>query len=147
MSTEQSKKSDSTENVTESSMSTLTSPNDMSESEIKSFVEHMKQPPLTDEETKEAAKELIDDDFTRNYNKYDRLYSDPSIGGQDVCLVSFIPSKDSKPDVHGIYGMVKVRGSYGNDNDARERAEFLLKNVDSRHKIYQTYVGRPFPTY
>ena len=126
-------------------MSTLSSPNDVKEEDIQPFLDSMHQPPLSDEQAKEAVKDLNDTEFISKYNKNDRLYTDPGIGNQDVCLVSFIPSKDAKPDIHGIYGMMKVRGSYGNDQDAQDRAEFLLKNVDSTHKIYHAFVGKPFP--
>jgi len=60
-------------------------------------------------------------------------------------LVSFIPSKDARPDSDGVYGMVKVRGSYHTLEETNERAEFLINNIDSYHKIYHAYVGRPFP--
>ena len=31
------------------------------------------------------------------------------------------------------------------EQEADQRAEFLIRNVDSYHQIYHTYVGRPFP--
>ena len=36
-------------------------------------------------------------------------------------------------------------GNCCNSIEADQRAEFLIRNVDSYHKIYHTYVGRPFP--
>jgi hypothetical protein len=75
----------------------------------------------------------------------DKYYADPNIYGQNICLVSFIPSSDAKPDKDGIYGMMKVRGVYATDEEANERAEFIIRNVDSYHEIFHANVGRPFP--
>ena len=130
---------------TETPLSSLTSANDVNEEDIPKFVEGMKDPELTEEETQEAVKDLVDDIIVKKYRTSDRLYADPSIQGQDMCLVSFIPSQDAKPDKHGIFGMMKVRGAYPNQQQAQERCEYLIKKVDSRHKIFMTYTGRPFP--
>ena len=45
----------------------------------------------------------------------------------------------------GIYGMVKVRGSYSTLEKCDKRSEFIIKNIDSVHKIYYAGVGKPFP--
>ena len=39
----------------------------------------------------------------------DKYYADPNQYGQNIALVSFIPSKDAKPDKDNIYGMMKVK--------------------------------------
>lgn len=75
----------------------------------------------------------------------DKYYADPKIYGQNICLVSFIPSSGASPDKDGIYGMMKVRGVYATDEEANERAEFIIRNVDSYHEIFHANVGRPFP--
>lgn len=75
----------------------------------------------------------------------DRYYADPVQMNQLIGLVSFVPSKEAIPDKDGIYGMMKVRGVYATDREANERAEFLIRNVDSFHDIYHVHVGRPFP--
>jgi hypothetical protein len=41
--------------------------------------------------------------------------------------------------------MMKVRGVYATEDEANERAEFIIRNVDSYHEIYHCHVGRPFP--
>jgi len=41
--------------------------------------------------------------------------------------------------------MMKVRGVYATDEEANERAEFIIRNVDSYHEIFHANVGRPFP--
>jgi hypothetical protein len=41
--------------------------------------------------------------------------------------------------------MMKVRGVFATEEEANERAEFLIRNVDSYHDVYHAYVGRPFP--
>lgn len=79
------------------------------------------------------------------FTQVEKYYADPTIYGQNICLVSFIPSRGAKPDKDNIYGMMKVRGVFGSEQEANDRAEYLIKNVDSYHEIYHTYVGRPFP--
>ena len=79
------------------------------------------------------------------YLQVDRYYADPPQMNQKISLVSFVPSKEARPDKDGIFGMMKVRGVYATEREANERAEFLIRNVDSFHDIYHSYVGRPFP--
>ncbi len=75
----------------------------------------------------------------------DRYYADPPQHNQTIALVSFVPSSGAKPDKDNIYGMMKVRGVYATDNEANERADFIIRNVDSYHEIFHCNVGRPFP--
>tara|TARA_B100001248_G_C27328146_1_gene430065 strand:+ start:98 stop:943 length:846 start_codon:yes stop_codon:yes gene_type:complete len=75
----------------------------------------------------------------------DRYYADPNQHGQNICLVSFIPSTGATPDKDNIYGMMKVRGVYATEEEANERADFIIRNVDSYHEIFHCKVGRPFP--
>ena len=130
---------------TETTLSTLTSVNDVKEEDVPKFIEGTKDPELNEDETREAVKDLVDEIIVKKYRTSDRLYTDPSIQGQEYSLISFMPSKDAKPDKFGIFGMMKVRGTYPNQQQAQERCEYLIKKVDSRHKIFMTYTGRPFP--
>ena len=98
--------------------------------------------PLTDQETGEALK-VLSKNIT--FTQTDRYYADPMLPNQKIVLVSFIPSSGARPDRDNIYGMMKVRGVFGTEEEANERAEFLIRNVDSYHDIYHAYVGRPFP--
>ena len=79
------------------------------------------------------------------YLQVDRYYADPNQHGQNICLVSFIPSTGATPDKDNIYGMMKVRGVYATEEEANERADFIIRNVDSYHEIFHCKVGRPFP--
>jgi hypothetical protein len=80
-----------------------------------------------------------------SFAQVDRYYADPAQINQRIALVSFTPSKGATPDKDNIYGMMKVRGVYATEEEANERAEWLIKNVDSYHEIYHAFVGRPFP--
>ena len=102
-------------------------------------------PSLNNNETIEALKELNDYSFIRKFPSVDRTYSDPPVSMQNLSLFSFIPAKGSKPNEKGIYGFAKIRGSYQTEMEASQRAEFLIRNVDSYHKVYTVYTGRPFP--
>ena len=102
-------------------------------------------PSLNNEQTDEAMKELSVNDFVEKYPKTERAFADPSIAGQTYQLVSFVPSSGATPDDDGVYGMIKSRGAYNTVEEANDRAEFLIRNVDSYHKIYTAWVGKPFP--
>ena len=120
---------------------TLTAPNDRDSEHQFNFNE----PVLTDEQTIIATKDLVNRQALDIYPKTERAFCDPTIDDQEYCLVSFIPSVEAKPDEKGIYGMVKVRGSYGSLEKCDKRSEFIIKNIDSVHKIYYAGVGKPFP--
>lgn len=79
------------------------------------------------------------------FTQVEKYYADPVIYGQHIALVSFVPAKGAKPDKDNIYGMMKVRGVFASEQEANDRAEFIIKNVDSYNEIFHTYVGRPFP--
>jgi len=98
--------------------------------------------PLSETETL-AGMVQLNKDLT--FLKVDRRYADPEIQNQKIVLVSFVPSKTAKPDKDGFFGMMKVRGVFATEEEANERAEWLIRNTDSLHDIYHTFVGRPFP--
>ena len=102
-------------------------------------------PSLSNEETNEAMNDLHQTDYVKKYPQAERAFADPSISGQTYQLVSFVPSKGATPDKDGIYGMIKCRGAYPSEEEANDRAEFLIRNVDSYHKIFTAWVGKPFP--
>jgi len=95
------------------------------------------------EDEVQEAKSVLQKDI--RFTQVEQHFADPPQFGQMICLVSFIPSKGAKPDKDNIYGMMKVRGIYATEDEANERAEFLIRNVDSYHEIYHCHVGRPFP--
>ena len=101
--------------------------------------------PLTDEQTASAMAELNNTAFVEKFPRVDKTYADPPINLQTYGLVSFVPAKGATPNEHGIYGFAKLRGNFSTESEADQRAEFLIRNVDSYHQIYHTYVGRPFP--
>lgn len=100
---------------------------------------------LTEPEVREAVKELHVTTFTDKFPKFEKFYADPAMANQTYALVSFMPSQGATPDKDGVYGMLKVRGTYASEDEAMLRAEWLIRNADSYHAIYNTYVGRPFP--
>lgn len=126
----------------------LTSPSDrtLSPQEFREqMVANNGVPPLNNEQTLQAMNNLCVGNPVPDYPGVDRLYADPAIPGQKYVLFSFIPSQGATPDNDGVYGMAKVRGVYDNLAEVEQREEFLIRNVDSYHKIQTPYVGRPFP--
>ena len=93
--------------------------------------------PLPSTECKVAFKTLQNKDNIEGGKFYmrERRFVDPPISDQKYCLVSFTPSRDAKPDKHGIFGMMKVRGSYSTDEECEDRMGFLIRDVDSYNKI------------
>ena len=77
--------------------------------------------------------------------QYEKFYCDPGLHNQQIGLVSFVPSKGATPDKDGFFGMMKLRGNFVSEIEANQRAEDIIKNVDSYHQIYHCKVGCPFP--
>ena len=121
-----------------SSLTTPGDPNNVWKSDIG-------KPGLTDDELKPAVGALNNTNFTDLFPKLDRNYADPPIITQQIGLISFIPAKGATPNKDGIFGFAKLRGNYGTEDEASTRAEQLIRDVDSTHTIFHTYVGRPFP--
>mgnify|MGYP001158864199 CR=1 FL=1 len=123
------------------SQNTLTAPADRDKEHLFDF----NKEPLTTEQLDVAKLELVDKEHLSLYPAQERAFADPTIEEQDYCLVSFVPSVTATPDKDGIYGMVKVRGTYNSLEKCDKRAEFLIREIDSVHKIYIAGVGKPFP--
>lgn len=102
-------------------------------------------PPLTDREISFAVQELNNTSFTERFPKAERRYADPPLDLQKIGLISFVPAKGATPNDKGVYGFAKLRGNFASEAEANTHAENLIRNVDSYHQIYHTYVGRPFP--
>ena len=41
--------------------------------------------------------------------------------------------------------MIKIRGTFASIEEANDKAEDLIRNHDSYHKIYSGWVGKPLP--
>lgn len=100
---------------------------------------------LSESEVSEAMKSLNNSSFIDKFPRVDRTYADPPVPMQNIGLLSFTPAKGATPNKDGVFGFAKVRGSYSTTMEADQRAEYLIRNVDSYHQIYHFYVGRPFP--
>ena len=123
------------------SQNTLTAPADRDNTHLFDF----NKSPLNEEQTQHAVEDLVNKEHIKLYPQDEKAFSDPSIDDQEYCLVSFIPSVTAKPDKDGIYGMIKVRGTYNSLEKCDKRSQFLIKNIDSVHNIFYAGVGKPFP--
>lgn len=123
--------------------STLTTPSDRNKES--KFTLDVAAPVLTDTQAQEAMKSLNITSFTERFPQVERRFADPPVHMQSIGLISFVPAKGSTPNEQGIYGFAKLRGNYATEVEANEAAERIIRNVDSYHQIYHTYVGRPFP--
>ena len=102
-------------------------------------------PALSEEEVSLAIENLDNNDFTKKFPRVDRTYADPPISLQTIGLLSFTPAKGATPNENGVFGFAKLRGNYASELEAKQRAEAIIRTIDSYHQIYHTYVGRPFP--
>jgi len=102
-------------------------------------------PQLTNQEANDALEALNNDAFVKRFPQVERMYVDPPVEMQRIGLFSFIPAKGATPNNKGFYGWAKLRGNFATSMEANERAEYIIRNVDSYHQIFHTYVGRPFP--
>jgi hypothetical protein len=123
--------------------STLTTPSDRNPD--KKFQINTGAPALTPEQTAEAVKDLNVTSYVERYMSVERNFADPVLELQRIGLISFVPARGAKPNDEGIYGFAKLRGNFATETEANARAEYLIRNHDSYHQIYHTYVGRPFP--
>jgi hypothetical protein len=100
---------------------------------------------LTEKEVVDALTDLNQTSFVEKFPRVDRVYADPPVANQTYGLISFIPAKGASPNENGVYGYAKLRGNFATTIESNERAEYIVRNVDSYHNIFHTYVGRPFP--
>lgn len=101
---------------------------------------------LSKDEVMCALKELNNTSFVDRFKRRERFLVDPQIPhDQRFSLISFLPSKTAIPDKDGVYGILKVRGTYETVQQATDRATFLIENVDSYHDMYHVFTGEPFP--
>ena len=124
-------------------MTTITSLTTPGDSSVKFKATHAEPLPTAD---LEAAVEALDNTgFVKKFAKVDRGIADPAISGQKIGLISFIPAVGAKPNELGVYGFAKLRGNYGNEDESSAAAEKIIREHDSAHTIFHTFVGKPFP--
>jgi hypothetical protein len=100
---------------------------------------------LSEEQVEAAMNENMVDTFVKKFPATEKTFADPLIPGQVIGLHSFVPAKGATPDKDGVFGMFKFRGAFGTLEEAYDRAEYLIRNNDSYHKIFFSYCGKPFP--
>lgn len=101
---------------------------------------------LTGEQVLDAKADLLNKNFIKlKYPREQKFRVDPIIPGQNIGLISFVPSKSATPDSDGCFGVLKFRGSFPNANEAETYAEKLVREHDSYSEIDMVYIGREFP--
>ncbi len=123
-------------------MTSLTAPWDKKNVQVE---QDSRSSTFTDEELKSAKQALHRTEFVEKFPRVDRLYADPVYNNQVYSLHSFVPAQGAKPDEQGVFGFMKFRGTFQSLEEANDRAEFIIRNVDSYHSIQTGYIGRPFP--
>lgn len=90
----------------------------------------------------------MNDLFSRSdaYPRVNRKIVDPPGKRQPkYALFSFVKATDVVPDADGFFGVAKIRGCFDTEEEAEERAEELMREVDSTNRIYTCLIGMPFP--
>jgi len=109
---------------------------------------HPNRDPLTKEQLEVAKKELYNKEYTKlDFPRNMKFGIDPKVAGQVYGLISFIPSKNAKPDQDGCFGILKLRGNFGSETEADKWAEKLIKDHDTYSEIDTVFIGRPFPLF
>lgn len=127
-----------------STVSSLVAPHDRDRNAVPTVAANID--PLNQEELNNALMELTDESVVKElYPRLERYYADPLYNGQVYCLHSFMPSKGSKPDEHGVYGFMKCRGAFQTIDEANQRANYIIRHYDSINPIHTSYCGKPFP--
>jgi hypothetical protein len=81
-----------------------------------------------------------------SFPQVNRKFCDPDHQSEPrFALFSFIPAENVQPNQHGFYGVAKIRGAFFTSNEADERAEELIRNVDSTNSIFTCRIGAPIP--
>ncbi len=93
-------------------------------------------PPLTKEEEEAAYQGQI------YYPRIVRKRIDPPISGQEYCNLSFVFLPEPKD---GVWGFVKVRGVWPTKDVASDKAEDIIREVDSKFRIGIAKVGGWIP--
>lgn len=100
---------------------------------------------LTHEEFKLAKEELEQNSFINKFPRTFKYSSDPIYRDQVYCLHAFVPSQGAQPDKDGVYGMIKFRGTFPTEHEMNEKAEDILRELDSYNTIFHGYCGKWFP--
>lgn len=116
-------------------MSNLTTINDFKQTITKG------KPALDEKELEEATNDLLQS----SYPKVNRAYCDATFNNQLYSLHSFIPASGAKPDKDGVYGLLKIRGTFPSEDEANDRAVDIVQNIDSYNRIFTCRVGVPVP--
>ncbi len=87
-------------------------------------------------------KEIV---VSSSYARDRKTRTDPEVLGQTIGLVSFIPSKDAKPDSEGSFGVMKLRGNFQTALEAEKWCQMLIRDYDSYSVNQFVFVGREYP--
>jgi hypothetical protein len=126
------------------------------------------EPFLSNEQVVLAKEELLKD--TNNFPRINRRFVDPPKAGEpkfalfsyidhpDVDMDKFLEDiKDSLKFKHRkrldelqarssrVKGIAKIRGAYMSQQEADQRAEEIVREVDSTNSIFMCVIGMPFP--
>jgi len=129
--------------VTDTSNNSLTVPLDMVPRDIETAkvqARESRRQKMTPEQFEDAIKGLY-----RTFPMVEKRWSDPPINNQSHCLLAFQPARGARPDADGLFGYVKVRGTFPSENEADVHAEGIIENVDSYHGTYIGLTGQPLP--
>lgn len=103
----------------------------------------IKAEPLNASETAAAVSDLFSPVKFRSVN---RKLVDPAKPGEPrFALFSFAKSAGSTADKDGFFGVAKIRGVFYTEAEAANRAEEIIREVDSSNSIFTAICGQPFP--
>jgi len=102
--------------------------------------------PLRGDQLKWAVSDLLKTDFIKlKFPRVMKLRKDEPIAQQNYGLYSFTPAKGAKADNDGCYGVIKIRGTFATEQEAKEHADRIIGTMDARHEIFVVFVGSDAP--
>lgn len=99
--------------------------------------------PLTRNEFEAAKQDLANKKWV-NYPQRRTRRRDPPLNSQNYALFSFTPSTGAKADDDGCFGVLKIRGTFPNEEEADEWMNSLIQ-IDTYNEIIMTTVGNDIP--
>jgi len=101
-----------------------------------------KEKPLSEEECAAAVSKLYNAKPFRSVNR--KLHDPYKYGEPRFGLFSFIKADGATADKDGFLGVAKIRGVFYTEQEAADKAEEIIRDVDSTNSIFTTLVGVPF---
>jgi hypothetical protein len=102
---------------------------------------------LVKSESEDVNINIEEDEINSSFVRDRKYRTDPELMGQQIGLLSFIPSKGAISDSNGSFGVLKLRGNFATASEAERWCEMLIRDYDSYSINEITFVGKEHPLF